>query len=202
MLVFFMAAAYFLLLFIGIEFIARRTSISKELSRKLAHIIAGVSAAFLPLVMPFSSITILAAVFLIVMVLSRHFRLFKSIHDVERHSYGELFFPVAVGLTALLFPEDKLYIYGILVMAIADGLAGLLGTRFGRKMYKLGNAKKSYVGSIVFFVMCSAIGWILVPHAGIFAIALVLTFVEAASTKGVDNLLLPPVAAILLASIQ
>jgi dolichol kinase len=202
MLVFFMAAAYFLTLFIGIEFIARKTSIPKELSRKLAHIIAGVSAAFLPSIMPFSSIVILAVVFLIVMILSRHFHLFKSIHDVKRHSYGELFFPVAIGLMALLFPEAMFYTYGILVMAIADGLAGLLGAQFGRKVYRLGNAKKSCIGSAVFFVTCSAIGWIIMPHIGIFAIALVLTLVEAASTKGVDNLLLPPIAAMLLMSIQ
>lgn len=198
MFVFLVAAAYFLSLFIGIELIARKTSIPIELSRKLAHIIAGVSAAFLPFIMPFSSIVILSGVFLVVMVVSRHLRIFTSIHDVERLSYGELFFPVAVGLMAFLFPENTLYMYGILVMAIADGLAGLLGAHFGRKKYKIGSARKSYAGSGVFFVACLAIGLVVAPHAGIIVIAALLTFIEAASVRGIDNLLLPPVAAVLL----
>lgn len=92
MFVFLVTAAYFLGLFTGIELIARKTSIPIELSRKLAHIIAGVSAAFLPFIMPFSSIVLLSGVFLVVMAASRHLRIFTSIHDVERLSYGELFF--------------------------------------------------------------------------------------------------------------
>jgi hypothetical protein len=47
------AAVLYLCLFVSIELIARRTKISTELSRKLSHIIAGTSVAFLPYFLSF-----------------------------------------------------------------------------------------------------------------------------------------------------
>ncbi|HET6746805.1 MAG TPA: hypothetical protein VFH06_01725 [Candidatus Saccharimonadales bacterium] len=201
MIVFLITAFYFLTLFIGIEYIARKTAVVTEVSRKLAHILAGISAAFLPLVLPYPSIALLAGVFLIVMMISRKLHVFTSIHDVTRRSYGELFFPIVIGGMALIFPQNILYMYGVLVMALADGLAGLLGTFYGRATYSLGRAQKSYLGSGVFFLVCVGIGWVMTPQESVIIIAIILTCVEAVSSKGLDNLLLPPIAAILMAAL-
>lgn len=201
MITFLLVATYFLALFSVLELIARKVKLNIEVSRKLAHIIAGVSAAFLPLVMPFSSIIGIALLFLVVMLVSRRAKLFRSIHDVKRQSYGELLFPLGVALTAWLFPIAHIYTYAILIMSVSDGLAGLLGSKFGKMKYTLGSAHKSYIGSTVFLITALVIGFSFSWSYSIIAISLVLTLVEAASTRGVDNVLLPPVAALLLTAI-
>lgn len=198
MIVFIAALVYFLILFSVIEVISRKVSLPAEFSRKMAHIFAGVSAAFLPLVMPFAHIIGLASLFLVVMLISRKIKLFQSIHEIGRSSYGELFFPLAIALTALLFPRNNIYMYGILVMALGDGLAGLLGARFGKAKYRLGRAHKSYLGSGTFLIVSLLIGLLFSQQYGMVGIAILLTFVEAVSVKGLDNLLLPIIAALLL----
>jgi dolichol kinase len=201
MITFLLAAIYFLVLFMAIEYVSRRATFPVELSRKLAHILAGMSAAFLPWIMPYSSIALLAGIFFVVMIFSRRLRIFTSIHDVTRSSYGELFFPIVIGSMALFFPQNNLYVYGVLVMALADGFAGLAGSFYGREIYNLGRARKSYLGSGVFFLVCSGIGWMVAPQPGVIVIAILLTFVEAVGAKGTDNLILPPIAAILMATL-
>lgn len=182
--------------------LARKRRVLTEFTRKAVHIVAGISAAFLPFFMPFNAIALLALVFLIVMVLSRVLRVFTSVHNVERRSYGELLFPIAVGAMAVLFPEEQLYMYGILVMAISDGLAGAVGARYGRRTYSIGSARKSYEGSGIFFISCLIITALMIPRPGSVAIVAVLTIVEALSSKGMDNLLLPPTAAVLLLAVR
>jgi phytol kinase len=193
-----LAAAYFLVLFSAIELLARKKQLPIELSRKMAHILAGISAAFLPLIMPFAHIVALALLFLAVMLISLNRKIFMSIHDVRRRSYGELFFPLAIASTALLFPDQSLYMYGILIMAVSDGLAGLLGSWYGKATYRLGWAHKSYFGSIVFFISALAIGVLFSQGYVIVLATLTLTLVEAISARGVDNILLPLVAALCL----
>jgi phytol kinase len=201
MIVFLAIAAYFIALFTIIEVAARKMPLSIEVSRKMAHILAGISAALLPLILSFMSIVVLALLFLMVMLVSRKRKIFRSIHDVERQSYGELFFPLAIAITALFFPDTATYMFGILVMAIGDGLAGLLGFRYGKKRYTLRKAHKSYLGSTIFFIASVLIGFIFLHSFMIVIIALMLTCIEAVSIRGFDNLLLPPVAALLMSLI-
>jgi phytol kinase len=197
-----LAALCYTALFILIELIARKFKLNKELSRKLAHIIAGTSAAFLPLVMSFHQIMVLSLLFLPVMALSKNKNLFSSIHEVNRKTYGELYFPVAIFITAWWFPTKDLFMYGVLVMGISDGLASIVGQKLGKKTYKLWQGKKSYVGSFAFFVATVVIGLLVAPSsvslAPLLAIGLVLTLVEASLSGGIDNLILPPVASGLL----
>ena len=197
-----LAALCYTALFILIELITRTLKLNKELSRKLAHIIAGTSAAFLPLVMNFHQIMVLGLLFLPVMALSKNKNLFSSIHEVNRKTYGELYFPVAISITAWWFPTKNLFMYGVLVMGISDGLASIFGQKLGKRTYRLWQGKKSYVGSFVFFVATMLIG-LFVTHSSIgivplLAIGLILTLIEASLSGGIDNLVLPPAASGLL----
>jgi dolichol kinase len=201
------ATVFYTLLFVSVELIAKKTKLDQEVSRKLVHIIAGVSAALLPFVMSFQQIALLGLIFLPVMVVSKHLNIFSSIHQVKRNTYGEVYFPAAILITAVAFPQTVLYSYGLLVMGVSDGLASLFGQRYGRRSYRLGRAHKSYLGSLVFMVSTVLIGWIVLAaagHAGFVIIAssivlaAMLTAVEACASYGLDNLILPPVASGLL----
>jgi phytol kinase len=192
-------------MFIGIEVITSKAKINKELSRKFAHILSGVSVAFLPFVMSFPEIMVLALLFLPVMLISKRNNLFSSIHEVSRTTYGEVYFPVTIFLTALLFPDIKIFMFGILVMSISDGLASVIGQKFGKKKYHVWNGDKSYVGSTTFLISTFVLGIILLPGrtymeiVAIIVCSMILTLVEAGLAYGFDNLLIPPIAASLFA---
>lgn len=199
------AALCYMALFILIELIARNSKLNKELSRKLAHIFAGTSAAFLPLFMSFRQIMLLSLLFLPVMVISKRKNIFSSIHEVNRKTYGEVYFPIAIFLTALLFPDKQLFIYGILVMALSDGLASIFGQKYGKKKYRLWQGEKSYVGSLIFFITTLLIGLVVatqIPTWAVTGCALILTFAEACLSGGIDNLIVPPLASSLLLGIM
>lgn len=194
------AALCYTTLFILIELVTRKAKLNKELSRKIAHILAGTSAAFLPLFMSFGQIILLSLLFLPVMAISKRKNVFSSIHEVSRKTYGEVYFPIAIFLTALLFPDKQLFMYGVLIMSLSDGFASVFGQKYGKKKYKLWQGEKSYVGSSVFFITALIIGLtvVQVPIWAIVGSALVLTLVEACLSGGTDNLVLPPLASGLL----
>lgn len=202
-------AFLYLLLFIGVEVIAKRTKINTESSRKLVHIVAGTTAALLPLVMTFHEIIALSILFIPVMLISKRANIFSSIHSVKRSTFGEVYFPLAILLTALLFPRNSEYMYGLLVLGISDGSASIIGQKYGKKKYQLFGHKKSYAGSLAFFIATLVIGIIILAHFTDMAIGLILVIsillaaflamVEACLHKGLDNLIISPFAALLLA---
>ncbi len=201
-------ASLYLILFVAVEVITKRTGVSKELSRKVVHVVAGTTAALLPLVMTFTEIAVLSLLFIPVMLVSKRANIFSSIHHVARRTYGEVYFPFAILITALVFPKTELYMYGLLVMAVSDGFASIVGQKYGKNTYRLFGAKKSYEGSVVFFVTAVAIGLgvlttltaVAAPAAVVISlgVGLLLTFVEAGLGRGLDNLVVPPLAALLM----
>ena len=200
------AAGLFGALFGSVEIIARRYRINTESSRKFVHIIAGVAAAFLPFGLTFPQIVVLALIFIPIMLISRNANLFSAIHKVSRRTYGELFFPLAIALTALLFPHRLPYMFGILVMALSDGFASVIGLKYGRRLYIIWHSRKSYVGSSMFLIISALLGiTILIVNGLAFAHAIfaglvlagVLTVIEAALPYGLDNLVLPLLGALL-----
>jgi dolichol kinase len=96
-------------------------------------------------------------------------------------------------------------------MAVSDGFASVIGQKYGHKTYKLLFSRKSYIGSLTFCISALVIGILalvcsntanLVPAVLVSLLAaIVLTFVEAILSFGLDNLVLPPLAAFLLFSL-
>lgn len=135
--------------------------------------------------------------------LSYHLPLLPSMNGVGRRSLGTLFYAISIGLViALCWPADRpqYAALGILVMAWGDGLAALVGQRFGRHPYQLGGITKSWEGSatmaIVSFLVAASIlfstqgvSW---PAGAIaLGIAGLATGLEAFSKWGIDNLTVP-----------
>jgi phytol kinase len=198
-------AAVYGLVFLMLELLALKARPSAEASRKLAHLIAGVGAAALPLFLSFFEVAVVAVLFLIGMAVSMRHQLFSTIHAVERKTHGELYFPIGILLCSLIFPSNLLFMYGVLAIGVSDALASLVGQLYGRKKFRLFAARKTYAGSWAFFISTIVIGALLLlafTPAPVWAIAAVsvvaaaiLTLVEAASSHGLDNLFVPLVAA-------
>ena len=186
------------------ELVARRWSLRPELSRKLAHVSCGILAAALPSFLPFPAIAILAAAFIPFMFASRRLGLFPIVHSAERTTYGEIYFPIGILLAAILVPYKIAYAFGVLVLAVADAVASVVGQPYGRRAYKPAN--KTYVGSAAFLVASVALGLGATQAMGRFsgttmllvcAVAAAVTIEEAVAGAGVDNIILPVSAAAL-----
>jgi phytol kinase len=184
-----------------VEAATRRWRINREASRKLAHVSCGLAAAALPLVMSFGEITLLGFVFVLLLGLSRQLGILSSIHDVERTTWGEVYFPLGVAITAAMFPQRAIFIYAVLTMALSDMAAWFIGRRFGRRGYRLGLSRKTYMGSAAFFLTTIAIGGLVALAQAIpptvnlgvqvLGASAVSALTEAAAARGLDNLLVP-----------
>src|SRR6266571_459557 len=109
-----LAAAAFTVLQAAVEVFKRRVAVSPELARKLVHIGSGLLAAPLAYVLSDHEIVVLAALFVVLMTASRRTHLLTAVHDVDRHSYGELMFPLGVGILAALHPAPWEFAYALL----------------------------------------------------------------------------------------
>lgn len=192
------------------ETIARRTRASAELVRKLAHLSCGILAAFLPVFMSFTSVMVVAALFIPFMLVSRKLGIFPSVHRAERTTLGEVYFPLGVGLAAAAYPAMVPYTFGVLVMAVSDALAALAGSRWGRREYSVFGAHKTITGSAVFFAstvaltvgaLAASVGLSPASLAAGLAAALVLTALEGVLAGGIDNAVLPVAAGALFVAV-
>lgn len=97
---------------------------------------------------------------------------------------------LAVGLcVASLFLPFKAALSGALLVCLCDTFAALIGMKFGRK--KIFFTKKTYLGTLAFFVTGSLSLMFLLPWKGALLTALAGSLIEALSIEGIDNLLLP-----------
>lgn len=184
------------------EILKRKFALPTSLTRRAAHIGTAGVAAVAPLFVTQMEIVVVSIVFATVLLLGRRSKIFSAIHSVERATFGEVYLPLGVALSALLFlPHDTLaFQFGILVMGISDALAGFLGERFGKHFVYFFNNKKSVEGSVVFFVSTVFISLFFIPglEYRIVVIPLLLTLSEFLLVYGLDNLMLPVIAGLLI----
>lgn len=186
-----------------------RGRVHGETSRKSVHIVVGTFVAFWPLFMSWTQIAIISVAFVAVVLLSRKHNIFPSIHTVDRVTWGEVFFGLAVGATALLTPQPAIFTIAILHMSLADGLAAIIGIKYGKSnTYRVLGAVKSRLGTLTFFVVSllllltfsvqqsTPLGlWLPV-------LALGATVLENFGVRGTDNLFIPVFIALALQAIS
>jgi dolichol kinase len=198
--------AVFLLLIIG-EILYRRSDTSEEFSRKFVHITVGSFVASWPFFLRWREILGLSLVFLIAVGLSKFLNIFNAIHSVQRPTWGEVCFALAVGVVAVMTRDKWIYMAALLQMSLADGLAAVIGTAYGRRnRYKFLGHTKSVVGTLTFIVVSTLI-LMAYSHYGhvelgvllITLVALCAGLIENVGVRGVDNLLVPVFVAAVLA---
>jgi phytol kinase len=187
----------------------RKHWLTNEFGRKFVHITVGSFVAFWPFFMTWSQIRLLSLAFLVVVILSNQYKLFHAIHSVQRPTFGESCFAAVVGLLTLVTHSKGIYAAALLQMSLADGLAAVLGTRYGRdNKYHVYGHLKSVVGTSTFFIISLSllVGYGLYSVVGIslgvaVAGALIATAVENLAPLGLDNLLVPLFIGILLTNL-
>lgn len=195
--------------------------------RKLVHISLGIFIASISLYVPRSWIVLaimlgLAADIILRELIAEHYKsLTKAVKErpnifirlahlgmrtvddmthVGRRTYGDYAYAAGLVIAALIFDRPFAFIAAALVLALSDGLAGLLGRSFGKDSYAWFGATKTYLGSTVFFLFTAFITWQLLIASqidpvnaalGALIIALPTTLLESAIGYGLDNFAVP-----------
>ncbi len=195
-------AIIFLILVVS-EYLWRSNRIEPETARKTIHIAVGSFIAFWPLYMSWREIQILSAVLFLGVLISYELGVFGAIHHVKRRTSGELWYPVGIGLSATLTVQPWIYCIAILHMSLADGLAAVVGTKWGLrgKKYQIGTHTRSLLGSFTFFVVSGLLSMFAyfalsseLPETSLAVFAILpflVTAVESISRHGLDNVFIP-----------
>ncbi|MCT0213146.1 diacylglycerol/polyprenol kinase family protein [Synechococcus sp. CS-1327] len=197
------------LLLLAAFWLRRRWPGQREWSRKLVHIGTGPVVVIAWIVGIDRPIAVgAAALTTAIAALNHRIRLLPAIEDVGRASYGTIAYGAAITVLLILFwpRHPDAVAAGVLVMALGDGLAGVLGAAipspswqiWGQRKSLLGTATMGLVGWIVLVSLQAATGEAagLAP-GGLVGVALVATALEQLAVFGLDNLTVPIVTGLL-----
>ena len=142
------------------ELIYRRLSLKGEITRKFAHFTATLSTLIFPYI--FDShwyVLALGIFFFTILFVSHKGNQLKSIHDVRRVSHGSYLLPVSIYLTFLIaqLADNKfLFILPIMILAVCDPMAGILGLNFKNRTRNIRivghDFGKTVLGSVAFLI--------------------------------------------------
>jgi phytol kinase len=185
--------------------VRRRWPQQREWSRKVVHIGTG------PVVLLAWGLGIARWVALpaaiavtVATAINHRFQLLPAVEDVGRHSYGTIAYGASIALLlALFWPSQPLAVAaGVLVMAIGDGSAGLIGPQLNSPRWRLLGQGKSLAGTLAMALGALAVLTLLQQTAliqgleapslpNLIVIAAVATALEQLSAFGIDNLSVP-----------
>ena len=197
--------AYLAILVLVAEILSRILADDPELTRKVVHIGSGNVILIAWWLNISQNVIISAAVIaaaIAIVSFSYVIPILPSIESVGRKSFGTLFYAISMGVLAAYFWQDtpQYAVIGILVMAWGDGMAAIIGQRFGKHQYRIGQIVKSWEGSLAMAGAALIVtASILLATAGnswqtwtiSLVVAIVATVLEAFSKLGIDNLTVP-----------
>ncbi|WP_375468532.1 diacylglycerol/polyprenol kinase family protein [uncultured Nostoc sp.] len=198
------SAAIWVLLILLIAWVVNRFADKPEIVRKIVHIGTGnVILIAWWLDIP-ASVGITASILAsAITLLSYRFPILPGINSVGRQSLGTFFYSVSFGILVAWFwylQQPQYAALGILIMTWGDGLAALIGQRFGKHKYKVFGTEKSWEGSLTMMLVSYVVSsLILVGTQGnswqtwvvSLVVAVIATALEAVSFLGIDNLTVP-----------
>jgi len=173
---------------------------SKEVVRKIIHIGIGPLipiAQFLKIDQ--NSALIFTGIFSLIVLFNYTYKVFPTIEDIERRSYGTLFYCLSLFILIYLFWDKDPYalITGFFIMSFGDGLAGLIGKSVNSKSWIILKQKKSLFGTLTMFltsmIVVCATGYAQqnTLNLNYFIIAFLATVLEQFSFLGIDNFIVP-----------
>ncbi len=195
------------------EYLWKKKVLKGEGSRKFMHILIGSYGAFWPFFMSWRQIQMIALLAVLFIVFMRTTGIFHSVYSVRRKSWGDLIGPATIGILALFEPTKLVFAAAVLHIALADGLAAVIGTRYGKNStYKVLWNKKSVVGTVTFIIISfnilvwlfvrGEVGFTPITLPALFIIPFSAAYIENIAPWGSDNLFVPLTVIALLGSLQ
>ncbi len=173
----------------------------KELSRKIVHIFTGAVAPLAWWLQIPSAMAIPIAISISIALLINHqWHFIPTFEEVSRKSYGTVTYGIAISLLLIFFWESNpaAVCAGVLVMALGDGLAGLIGKKIDSPIWIIWGQKKSVIGTLTMaitsytvLISLNQIGAFGLHPLQILAITSLAVGLEQLSKLGLDNLTVP-----------
>ena len=171
-----------------------------ELKRKVIHIGIGPLipiAQFLKIDQ--SSALFFTGIISLLVLINYTYKVFPTIEDIERKSYGTLFYCLSLFILIFLFWDKDPYslITGFFIMTFGDGLAGLIGKTFSSWSWNFFKQKKSLIGTLTMlltsFIVVLSLGYVQQNNFNFnfVTVAFIATILEQFSVLGIDNLIVP-----------
>ncbi len=194
----------FVFLIMGISTILQKKNIlGDEGARKFIHI--GVSNWWILAMIFFTSQDSLwyamvpPMTFIGLNYLSYRQNIFKAMERGGQGHLGTVYFPISLLILVIVFfgfiKQPYIGGLGILILGYGDGFAAVIGKKFGKHQLLFG---KSLEGSIAMFIASLSVSMVLLSMEGVtgwlmisLVIALIATFIELFTPKGLDNLSVP-----------
>ena len=194
---------YILLLIAAAEALRHWRGYGPEFTRKLIHIGVGMMNWWIVYVFatPWPFIA-LCLVFVLINFLDLRFGFFAAMTSSDRSNLGTVYFPLASAVVAYyLWSSPPLFVAAMMSLTWGDGLAAVIGRRYGKRLYHAGAVTKSVEGSAAFFVAGFLATWLalwalpgepsITPMLAVAPAALAVglaTLLEAVTRWGLDNL--------------
>ena len=143
--------------------------------------------------------------FVVLNYISYKKQLISSMERDGKGNMGTVYYPIALLVVLILsfrvFNNPYLGLMGVMIMGYGDGLAAVIGSKYGKK--DIGNGKTLLGVFTMFFVSLITASTIIMILDGIaylwigLSIALIATLIEYITPKGLDNLSVPIVSTLL-----
>ena len=199
---------------IGIaEGLRRWKGYSSSFTRKVIHIGVGMMSWFIPYLFtnpwPF---VVACAFFAILNLLDYKYGFFSAMASSDKSNLGTVYFPIAAAVVAIIFwDRPPLMVAALMPLTWGDGIAPVVGKKFGKRLYHIHTSTRSLEGSLGFFVACFFFTWlalwlvegspVISPAEAILPALIVTTtttIAEAISIWGLDNITITAVSIFIL----
>ena len=177
---------------------------NKETLRKIIHIGIGPLIPFAKFLdIDQTSALCFTGIIAFLIFINYQSKLFPTIEDVDRKSFGTLFYCLSLFILIYLYwnTDPASLIAGFFIMTFGDGFAGLIGKNFKSTSWIFLKQKKSLFGTMTMFFTSLAVVFGLSYfekynlNINFLTIALISTFLEQFSIFGIDNFVVPISAA-------
>ena len=173
---------------------------NNEIKRKIIHIGIGPLIPIAQFIkIDQGSALFFTGIISLLVIINYTYKIFPTIEDVKRKSYGTLFYCLSLFILIFLFWDKDPYalITGFFIMTFGDGLAGLIGKTFNSWSWIFLNQKKSLIGTLTMlltsFIVVLTLGYAQQNSFSLnyLTIAFLATLLEQFSVSGIDNLIVP-----------
>lgn len=198
----------YILAIIAVAFVLYRfTKIGSEGVRKFIHIL--VSGWVLILVNCYDSLAWavigpVTFIFLNAAFVYSGFSKYLGMGNRKRDN-GLIYYPLSILVLVIMMynglADERIVISSVLMMGFGDGLAALIGSRFGRHGYSFIGGKKSLEGTLTMFAVSLTILLVVYPEGPWYVsllIAIFATLLENITPLGFDNITVPLISAFAL----
>ncbi len=185
---------------IGFELLSRLTKIPQSVMRKVIHVAMSLVVIGFTFIADYQVMIWTGLFFALLLLVARKVFRFYSLRDRSNESWGEILFPLGIGLSALIASDHTIFIAAILILSFSDTIAYIVGNKFpnSRAIIAGRTIAGSGAGFITSLVILLALQYgilLSLVTAGIVAIA------EVFSRRGFDNISMPVAVAVFLSFI-